>query len=69
MTMHQLLSEEQYYQAQDDFGEDSFTAKIGAEAMKHLLMELDLPFEKVSKCVRICAIQEAKPSAKSWLSG
>ena len=27
LTMHQLLSEEQYYQAQDDFGEDSFTAK------------------------------------------
>ena len=46
MTMHQLLSEEQYYQAQDDFGEDSFTAKIGAEALKHLLMDLDLPFEK-----------------------
>ena len=47
MTMHQLLTEEQYYQAQDDFGEDSFTAKIGAEALKHeMLMDLDLPFEK-----------------------
>ena len=34
MTMHQLLSEEQYYQAQDDYGEDAFVAQIGAEHLR-----------------------------------
>jgi DNA-directed RNA polymerase subunit beta' len=41
----QLLSEEDYLQAQDEFGEDSFTASIGAEAIRELLKNLDL--EKV----------------------
>ena len=30
----QLLSEEDYIKAQDEFGEDSFTAMIGAEAIR-----------------------------------
>jgi DNA-directed RNA polymerase subunit beta' len=38
----QLLSEEEYFKAQDDFGEDSFTAKIGAEAIRQLLEAIDL---------------------------
>ncbi len=38
----QLLSEDEYYKAQDDYGEDSFTAKIGAEAIRDLLMAIDL---------------------------
>ncbi len=38
----QLLSEEGFIDAQDDFGEDSFTAGIGAEAIRELLTELDL---------------------------
>jgi len=38
----QLLSEEDYLQAQDEFGEDSFTASIGAEAIRELLKGLDL---------------------------
>jgi len=37
-----LLSEDEYYKAQDDYGEDSFTAKIGAEAIRDLLMAIDL---------------------------
>src|SRR6187431_959059 len=38
----QLLSEEDYLQAQEEFGEDSFTAAIGAEAIRELLKGLDL---------------------------
>src|SRR5215218_28407 len=42
LEMHQLLSEDEYLKAQDDFGADSFTAKIGAEAIRDMLRELDL---------------------------
>src|SRR5690348_16386219 len=38
----QLLTEDEYYKAQDDYGEDSFTAKIGAEAIRDLLIAIDL---------------------------
>jgi len=41
----QLLTEEEYLEAQADFGEDSFTAGIGAEAIREILMALDLPKE------------------------
>ncbi|AZL15947.1 DNA-directed RNA polymerase subunit beta' [Rickettsiales endosymbiont of Stachyamoeba lipophora] len=37
-----LLSEDQFYRAQDEYGEDAFTAMIGAEAIKSLLVEFDL---------------------------
>ncbi len=42
----QLLTEEEYADAQDKFGEDSFKAGIGAEALKVLLSELNLEGEK-----------------------
>jgi DNA-directed RNA polymerase subunit beta' len=38
----QLLSEEEFFKAQDEYGEDSFTAMIGAEAIRHLLEAIDL---------------------------
>ena len=38
----ELLSENQYMKAQDEYGEDSFTAMIGAEAVAHMLSSLDL---------------------------
>ena len=37
----QLLSDEQYFEAMEEFGDD-FTAKMGAEAIMHLLTELDM---------------------------
>ncbi|MDF1693861.1 MAG: DNA-directed RNA polymerase subunit beta' [Zhongshania sp.] len=40
----QLLSDEQFFEAMEEFGDD-FVAKMGAEAIMHLLMELDLPVE------------------------
>ncbi|KAB0675728.1 DNA-directed RNA polymerase subunit beta' [Aureimonas leprariae] len=39
---HQLLSEEEYLIAVDEYGEDSFTALIGAEAIQALLAAMDL---------------------------
>jgi len=42
LKMHQLLSEDEYLKAQDTLGPDTFTAKIGAEAIRDMLMELDL---------------------------
>src|SRR5882672_3206100 len=33
----QLLNEEEYYTAQDEYGEENFRAGIGAEAMKEIL--------------------------------
>ncbi len=41
----QLLNEEEYYDAQDEYGEENFRAGIGAEAMKEILSELDLEAE------------------------
>ena len=47
----QMLSEDEYYRAQDEYGEDSFTAKIGAEAIRDLLMAIDL--EKLRDDLRV----------------
>ena len=41
----QLMTEEEYFNAQDEYGEDAFTAMIGAEAIRELLMQLDLEKE------------------------
>ncbi len=38
----QLLSEDEYYKAQDEYGEDAFSAMIGAEAIRTLLQAIDL---------------------------
>ena len=42
----QLISEDEYIKAQEEFGDDSFTAGIGAEAIRELLVNLDLKAEK-----------------------
>ena len=42
----QLLSEDDLLEAQDEYGEDAFTAGIGAEAVKLMLMDLDLEQER-----------------------
>ncbi len=43
-----LLTEDQLLAAQDEYGEDGFTAGIGAEAIRTLLMEMDLEGEMVT---------------------
>ncbi|HSM42308.1 MAG TPA: DNA-directed RNA polymerase subunit beta', partial [Afifellaceae bacterium] len=44
----QLLTEEEYVEAQDQYGADSFTAMIGAEAIRELMMAIDLEKEAVN---------------------
>ncbi len=46
LKKYQLLSEEDYLRAQDEYGEDGFTAGIGAEAIRQMLESLDLEGER-----------------------
>ncbi|GAA0446969.1 MULTISPECIES: DNA-directed RNA polymerase subunit beta' [Sphingomonas] len=46
LEKYQLLTEDELLEAQDQFGEDAFSAGIGAEAVKTMLMELDLEGER-----------------------
>jgi DNA-directed RNA polymerase subunit beta' len=48
---HQLLSEEDYLLAVEEYGEDSFTAMIGAEAIHDILAATDL--EKLAADLRV----------------
>ena len=45
LKQHQLLTEDDYLRAQDEYGDDSFSAEIGAEAIRNLLMAIDLEKE------------------------
>jgi DNA-directed RNA polymerase subunit beta' len=57
----QLLSEDEFLKAQEEFGEDSFTAGIGAEAIRDLLIAMDL--EKLRDDLRV-EIAEATTELK-----
>ena len=46
LSKGQLISEEALLKAQEEFGEDSFNAGIGAEAVREILISLDLPKEQ-----------------------
>ena len=46
LKQHELLSEEQVQRYRDEFGEDSFTVGIGAEAVREMLKRLDLARER-----------------------
>ncbi|WJY19799.1 DNA-directed RNA polymerase subunit beta' [Alteriqipengyuania flavescens] len=46
LEKYQLLSEDELIEAQDEYGEDAFSASIGAEAVKFMLMDLDLEQER-----------------------
>ncbi len=45
LKVNELLTEEQYQRAVEDYGEDSFRAGIGAEALKEILSSIDLESE------------------------
>ncbi|MBU1516170.1 MAG: DNA-directed RNA polymerase subunit beta' [Alphaproteobacteria bacterium] len=45
LKQHQLLSEDDFLRFQEEFGDDSFTAEIGAEAVQGLLRGIDLTKE------------------------
>ncbi len=57
----QLLSEDEYLRAQDEYGQDSFTAMIGAEAIRELLKGLEL--EKLEASLRV-DMQETESDIK-----
>lgn len=46
LKQYQLISEEDYYNAQDEYGEDAFVAGIGAEALRTMLANVNLKGEK-----------------------
>ncbi len=46
LKLRQLLSEEDYVKAQDEYGEDAFSASIGAEAIRDMLKAIDLETDK-----------------------
>jgi len=46
LAVNELLTEEQYQEAIDEYGEDSFRASIGAEALKEILAAIDLEAER-----------------------
>ena len=45
LNIRDLLNEEQYHNALEEFGDESFTAMIGAEAIRHMLSAIDLEEE------------------------
>ncbi|RDV02615.1 DNA-directed RNA polymerase subunit beta' [Sphingorhabdus pulchriflava] len=58
----QLLTEDELLAAQDEYGEDAFTAGIGAEAVKQMLMDLDLEQERVDLMEELATTKsELKP--------
>lgn len=48
LTVNQLLTEDEYQDAIDQYGEDSFRAGIGAEALREILSNIDLEAERAS---------------------
>ena len=46
LKTRQVMSEEEYYAAQDEYGADAFRAGIGAEAIREMLEALDLEAEQ-----------------------
>jgi DNA-directed RNA polymerase subunit beta' len=48
LKKNQLLSEEEMVDALDEYGEDAFTAKIGAEALKDMLSSIEMEEENVT---------------------
>jgi DNA-directed RNA polymerase subunit beta' len=46
LERYQLLNEDELLDAQDEYGEDAFSAGIGAEAVKKMLEDLDLEGEQ-----------------------
>ena len=48
LGVNELLTEDQYQEALDEYGEDAFRASIGAEALKEILSNIDLEAERTN---------------------
>ena len=46
LTYGQLMTEEEFLDAQDQYGADAFTANIGAEAIREMLAAIDLEADR-----------------------
>jgi DNA-directed RNA polymerase subunit beta' len=57
----QLLNEEEYLRAQDEFGQDNFTAMIGAEAIREILKGMNL--QKIADDLKV-EIAQSKSELK-----
>ncbi len=57
----ELLNEEQYWNAVEEYGDDAFTAGIGAEAIRDMLMEIDM--EEEHETLRV-ELKETNSEAK-----
>jgi DNA-directed RNA polymerase subunit beta' len=60
----QLLTEDELLEAQDEYGEDAFTADIGAAAVKTMLMDLDLEQEKADLLEELATTKSKLKPAK-----
>ena len=71
LKLHQLLGEEEMLKAQDEYGDDQFTASIGAEAMRTMLSAIDLRRGEAAAARRAArhrfrgAAQEARQAAEA----
>src|SRR6059058_5145735 len=62
LEKYQLLTEDELLSAQDEYGEDAFSAGIGAEAVKQMLMDLDLDGERTALLEELAVTKsELKP--------
>jgi DNA-directed RNA polymerase subunit beta' len=62
LDKYQLLTEDELLDAQDEYGEDAFSAGIGAEAVRRMLEELDLEGEKTALLEELATTKsELKP--------
>ncbi|PLK27556.1 DNA-directed RNA polymerase subunit beta' [Novosphingobium sp. TH158] len=62
LEKYQLITEDELYEYQDEYGEDAFSAGIGAEAVKMMLMDLDLEQERTDLLEELATTKsELKP--------
>ena len=61
MKERQLLSEDDYLRAQDEYGQDNFTAMIGAEAIREMLKGMNL--QKIADDLKV-EISQSKSELK-----
>ncbi len=50
LKLHELLTEEQYEKAAEEYGEDSFSVGIGAEALRDMLKVINIEEERERLC-------------------
>ena len=65
LKQNELLTEEQVYRYKEEFGEDSFTVGIGAEAVRDMLEAHGFRARSARRCARTWSRPTPRPSARS----